>query len=598
MSGDTASRTSLLLRSAPPHELRFELDGIPLRRLSHTGEVSSVFQRDLIEVVRLEQAGLPVSLPQSLVGGLLVSYADGPSDGLDASVDLSLLAASAHVAADVGPDGKNSLVVGARQSLLPIYLAAANAAGAFEGSVPEASSTEAFLRWTHRPGENQRLRSTVVLHRDRLLFDDVDEHHLSVGGALDWVSQTDDHRIDFQIAHATHHAELPSLTYADFTSRGPGLDQEHRTQLRAAIARDFPAGFSVAGGAEGAVTTRRLAGQVDDWRSMVSWAWRPLAKPVAGQQDLASLTTWGDLSLWARVSAERGPLEVRAAVRSDLLNRTRHPTLSGRFSFRARLKPRTHLRIGAALTHQEREDPLLFASELRDLVLAPEEAAHIDLGIEQGLGESGLLSFLIWHRSNKGLIVWDDSPQNPGVPSNEGTGQAWGLQTQVALVRDRLRFAAHYSLAFSQRTNPRATVHPETSAAAGDPRHQAQVVADITLGKKRNMTLSGQYAWTSGWAIARLTPVEGGDSTWTWDVVALDRDRTPGSHRMSVRWEHAFPFERWRLTGTVALAGVPDGAGPVRDCPPSPRDDASVPVCRSLDFLPPVMPWVGLRADW
>jgi hypothetical protein len=115
------------------------------------------------------------------------------------------------------------------------------------------------------------------------------------------------------------------------------------------------------------------------------------------------------------------------------------------------------------------------------------------------------------------------------------------------------------------------------------------------------MLLSGEYTWDSPWAVATLLPVPSDDESdvWLWQPSAWDNERTEGSHRLSVRWEHTFVYAHWKLRATVALAGVPSGSGPVRDCPPSPQEeDESVPQCRTLDFLPAVMPWLGLRAEW
>ena len=176
ITGDTTSRATFFVRGTPTEELRVEVDGIPLRRLTHSGEIASVFQRDLLHQIRLDQSGTSVDRPQGLAGGLYASYIDGPTDRLDGSVELSMLAVSGHVAVALDKAARHSLVVGARQSLLPLYLGVADAAGAFESSPPQADSTEAFLRWTGRPGTGHRVRASALLHRDRLLFDDVDEH--------------------------------------------------------------------------------------------------------------------------------------------------------------------------------------------------------------------------------------------------------------------------------------------------------------------------------------------------------------------------------------------------------------------------------------
>ncbi|MEE2830136.1 MAG: hypothetical protein VX498_13180, partial [Myxococcota bacterium] len=429
VSGDTASRTSFFIRASPAAELRVEIDGIPLRRLSHTGEVSSPFHRDLVTSLSLDAAGLPVDRPQSLAGGLLLNYLNGPTDRLEGSVDLSLLGASGHLAVQLGHKGRHNLVLGARQSLLPAYLVVADALGAFEGTVPEADSTEGFLRWSWEPKEGQRIRATLLAHRDRLLFDDVDERYRTIGGAFDWDwSPSPTAHRSIQLAHASHHSEEPGLAGMTPLHGDKGFDQEHRSQLRLRLAQAINPDWTGSAGAEVAVITRRLTGQFDDWRALPHWVWRPHAAPSAGQRAVNSTRTWGEMSIWTRLEGGRGPIHIDAGVRLDLLNRSRSPTASPQVAVSLDLSPTTRLSVRTALVHQESNEPLLFLPEVSDWSLRPAQALHLDLGVAQELGGAGLLSALVWSRRSTGLVVYSDEPGSPGLPSNDGWGRSWGLQ--------------------------------------------------------------------------------------------------------------------------------------------------------------------------
>jgi hypothetical protein len=542
---------------------------------------------------------MPVRFPQGTAGGLVANYIDGPSDRFDGSVDLSMLAASGHIAVDLDKEGKHSLVVGARQSLLPLYLKAAEAAGAFEGPVPEASSTEAFARWTFRPGPGHRVRTSFLFHRDRLLFDDVDERHHSIGGAIDWQqTTTDGARRGVQLVHVTHDAMRPAPLEPSWDGES-GFDREHRTQVRAFAEQNILGQVDFSIGAEIASVARVLEGRFEDWRSVPSWVWTPLAESAAPRVELTGRQRWGEVAVWTQAAHQGDRLDLSLGARVDVLNRSRRLGISGRFAAGVRVGPQTRFGFGAALARRERSDALLFGPIPELGLPGPEEAVHLDLNFEQGLGDLGLFSLLAWHRRNSALVVWSDDLANPGEASNEGSGQAWGLQAKLALSRDRVRFAGHYSIGSAYRTNPRATHIGPSSASLGDPRHSVRAAVDVVVGKRRNMLLSGEYTWDSPWAVATLLPVEGEDEIWLWAPSAWDRDRTEGSHRLSVRWEHTFTYTHWKLRATVALAGVPSGSGPVRDCPPTPgAEDGDVPQCRTLDFLPPVMPWLGLRAEW
>ena len=599
VSGDTASRVTFFVRSAPAHELQIEIDGIPLRRVTHSGEIASAFQRDLLHSVTLEAGGMPVRFPQGLAGGLRASYIDGPTDRFDGSVDLSMLAASGHIAVDLDKSGRHSLVVGARQSLLPLYMAAAEAAGAFEGTVPEASSTEVFARWTARPRPGHRIRTSFLFLRDRLLFNDVDERHHSIGGSIDWQQTTEDGaQRGVQLVHVTHETEQPAPL--DPTWEGPfGFDREHRTQLRAFAGQNILGKVDLSVGAEVASVARVLEGQFEDWRSVPSWVWTPLADPATPRVELTGRQRWGEVAVWTEAEHRGERLEVSAGARFDVLNRSRRSAISGRFRARVLAGPKTRLSFGAAVARRERSDALLFGPLPETGLPGPEQASHLDLSFEQDLADLGVFSILAWHRSNSGLVVWGDDIAAPGEASNDGTGQAWGLQTQLALQRDRVRFAGHYSIGSAYRTNPRATHIGPSSSSLGDPRHSIRAAVDVVVGKQRSMLLSGEYTWDSPWAVATFLPVPTEDGGWLWAPEAWDRERTEGSHRLSVRWEHTFNYSHWKLRATVAVAGVPGGSGPVRDCPPTPgEEDGDVPQCRTLDFLPPVMPWLGLRAEW
>jgi hypothetical protein len=158
-----------------------------------------------------------------------------------------------------------------------------------------------------------------------------------------------------------------------------------------------------------------------------------------------------------------------------------------------------------------------------------------------------------------------------------------------------MRLDGAYALAVANRTNPVTGI---TSAAGGDQRHEVRAGLDLALGQRRRSTLTVDYSWRSGWAIGTLDAVRQADGSTRWAVAALDDRRTADLHRVSARFEHSHEFLKWRLVGSAEVAATPAGAGVVEDCPPSDDEDGNPPQCRTLDFLPVVMPWLGLRAEW
>ncbi len=591
VSGDEGSRAWLRVRGGLEGELRVEIDGIEVRHLTHADGIVSLFHRDLVRGLTVHTSGSPVDRPSGMAGGLYLEYLDGPTDRQDAAIDLSLLAGSAMVATQ-GPEERSRLVLGARVSFLSAYLAIAKAAGAFEGSVPKANYSEAFFRFSQQVGDDHRLRLTVLSTTDRLLFDDVNQRFQTLGGAFDW--RWDYHpgcHLDLQIAHASNFADEPDAGEFGLPVPRTWRDDHHRTHLRIGNHHVF-GGRTLSYGGEAAVRSRTVRGEFEDRRGVPAWAWLPLADLATDRLQLDTTSSWPEVALWGRAAFPGvvGPLELHVAVRLELLNRAKRPAFGPRFSLVLPLKTGTTVSGTFALVHAERIDALVVDKDVGERSLKPERAAWFEVAVEQELFDALLIGVAGWHRQHDNLVVF-----GPSGWTNAGVGRGTGLEVRASLRVGRVAADVSYAVGISARNDP---YRAGWSAAGGDQRHEVQASADVALGARRRSHLSADVGWRSGWAIASLSPVDAGDGTFRWTLDGLDDRRTDGQLRVAARFEHSHEGRRARLVGSAEVAATPLGAGVVEDCPPLPDEDGSDPACRTLDFLPVVMPWVGLRLEW
>lgn len=591
VSGDEGSRAWLRVRGGLADELRVEIDGIEARHLTHADGIVSLLHRDLVRGLTVHTSGSPVDRPSGGGGGLYVDYLQGAKDRQDGVIDLSLLAGSAMVATQ-GPKGRGQLVLGARVSFLTAYLGIVAATGAFEGSPPKANYAESFFRYGFRPSDQHLVQLTVLSTTDRLLFDDVNQRFRTFGGAFDW--RWDYHpgcHLDLQLAHSSNFADEPDA--GDFSLPAPRLhrDDHHRTHLRIANHHAF-GGKTVAYGAEAAVRTRTVRGEFEDDRAVPAWTWMPFADLAETRLELDTTTSWPEVALWGEAVFPDvvGPLQLHVAVRLELLNRGSRPAFGPRFSLVLPLKSGTTISGTFAVVHADRVSALVVDKDVGRADLKPERSAWFQLAVEQELFGKVTVGVTGWHRQQDNLVVWNGEGW-----TNAGTGRATGLEARAALRIGRVAVDASYGLGISQRNDPFAS---GWTAAGGDPRHEAQASADVAIGRLRRSHLSADVGWRSGWAVATLDSVAQDDGTFRWAVSALDERRTAGQLRVAARFEHSHEWRAVRLVGSAEVAATPVGAGVVEDCPAVPDEDGAPPECRTLDFLPVVMPWVGLRMEW
>jgi len=598
---DQAANAWFRVRGGSRDEISIELDGIRIREFTHLTGIMSVIDSALAQDVTLYASNPPAHLPESLSGSLLLSYLDRPHDRFDGRLSLDALGGSAHIAVTLDSNRKHHLVVGARQSFLTAYLAAAQALGVFDGAETKADYGEVFARYRHDPSPNSRLRVTLLHTRDQVLYDDVNLRHQVLGVASDWRwKYSESGQLHATLSHSSNSASEPTGEFS-YPHRRSWHDREHRTMLRAVVSEQVGESNTLHLGVETAVTSLDIDGEFPDTRNLPTWTYLPLAELSGQPLELSNRSSWPELVLSASSHLRRllGPLSLHVGLRASLVNRSRRPYASPRLAVTVPLPSGTTIRASISLQHQDRLEPLVVDRDLGRAAPLPERALHVVLGVDQWFPFGVLLKAEGFLKRYDQLLVYVPGTDNEtGGFLNQGTGYAYGLEANVALRRGRLDLAAGYSLLRSTRTTG-GPVPLAPLDAAGDQRHAVDIQAAVLIGKKRRLKIGADYSYASGWPISTLARVAGPVAgSFSWAVQGLNDRRLPDQHRVSLAVEGSHPFRHWRLRGTVRLSAMPGGKGFTEDCPPRVDDEGNPPVCAPLKFLPPLMPWLGLQADW
>jgi hypothetical protein len=614
--GDLHDRAAFGLRGAGLDEISLEIDGIPVRRPAHAAGLVSLFDPDLLERVEIETGTPGILRIPSLSGGIHAEYKDGPARGerLGGALRLDLLAASGHLALGLDRRGRHAIVLGARRSLLPLYLRAAGALGAFAGPVPRGGYGEGFGRWTARLDEHTSMRTTVLLHDDRLLLDDVNERQRGLGLGWELARAADRVSAWLRASHGSSAGDEPDPEGFEYPHARRWLDAEHRTALLAAVRRELDPRHALLVGAEIATTTRVVDGQFPDTRDLPFWAPLPLADFARPLRDLHTVRTWPDVAAFVEADIKEllGPLSMRVGLRGQLLGRSGDPVLLPRASFSLPIPQGPTFAAALSLHAKDRLDALALDRDLGAEKPAPERALHAAIGMRIPLRFGLQLGVEGWVRRYLNLLVFPDGPRalelRDGAGwSSGGTGTATGIEASARLRAGRVSSQAAVTALRSRRENPLATRFVGTLPTAWEQALVIHYSIDFLLGRRKGSLLSLRYDHRSGLPRSTVLPVRDADgAAWSWEPQALGDRRSEGIHRVAGRFEHSWIRGGLRWTGAVELAGLPAGAGMVEDCPSlaipddegAEPDPLAVPDCRDLLFLPRIVPWLGISARW
>ena len=600
VNSDQAANASFSVRGGGQDEISVELDGIRIRELTHLTGIMSVLDSSLVAGIDLMSSAPPAHLPEGLSSTLQLRYIDKPHDRFDGRVSVDALGLGAHIALTLGKEAKSHIVLGARQSLLAAYLAVAKAAGAVEDTASSANYSEIFARYRYDASPSSRLRITLLHSRDQVLFDDVNLHHAVLGLAADWRHRySESGRIEATLTHSTNSASEPPSESSYPHSRS-WHNREHRTMLRAVLHERVGEAGAFRVGIETAVTSLDIEGQFQDTRSVPTWAHVPQAELDVPALALHSDGAWPELllSIGSELPKLLGPLSLNLGLRASLLNRSKRPYASPRLGLGVSFPSGTSLHGTIALHHQQRLDPLVVDRDIAPSSILPERAIHASLRVEQWFPIGVLLRADLWFKGYDQLVVWTESTTetNDGSFENTGSGRALGAEAFVAVRRGRIDISAGYALLRSTR---QYSSHSNPIDAAGDQRHEVDAQAALLLGKRRRLKLAAEYSFASGWPISTLAPKKQSDGDFfRWQVLGVNDRRIEAQHRIAIQLEGSHPIRKVRIRGTVRVSAMPGGSGFTEDCAPLAPVDGTTLACAPLQFLPIVMPWLGLQVDW
>jgi hypothetical protein len=619
ITGDTGNLSAFSIRGGEPHEAWVELDGIRIRYSSHLAGFTSLFDPDLVSRVEVHTGAPPPSLRSGLSGSVHVSYIDGPHDRVDGLLDLNFMQLSGHIAIDLDKreHGRAAVVVGARYSLLDLYLLAWKATGEIDPEFDTIRYVDAFVRTTFRPTSNDRVRVTGLFSTDRMLLDDVNEQTRVGGAAVDWQKRLDSATVDAGLAWSFNRKEEPDAGDFVYPHARQWAETEHRIEGRASIEARINDRVTLRAGGSGAAVHVRADGTFLRTSSLPTWAPLPLADYGLDEIEMSAGWWRPDVALWVQADARRllGPLRVTAGLRMAVAGAGPTLDLEPRFAVALPLPTSTVLRASVGLVTQPRYEAEMLHPRYGNPDLLPERAVLADVSVSQSLPGRGVVRIAGFVKGYDRLIVSQGGPL-PGDPltavpqgvvyTNDGRGWGAGMEASIEGRADRIGGAISYTLLRTKRTNPTALRFKEPIAPAGDQRHGLSASVDLLLGKRRNFRVSVLYLFKSGRPIADLASVPDGDDTWTWRIVDVGARRFPSAHRLNLRLEHTFVRKQTAevkprktlVRGIFEINSEPSGSGFVENCDSVRDEDGKEPVCAPFGFLPVVRPWLGLKVEW
>lgn len=463
------SQGSLFVRGANPNETAVFVDDYEIPDLYHFTGSTSVINIPFVESVELVPGAFSARYGRSTGGVVTLKTRKLPTDDVHGFAKLDIIDAGAYVGVPLGP--KVAVGASARRSFLDFVR---NSQRIFNGTgddlvlVPTYWDYQLKLDWDTAPGHE------LVI----FMFGSGDrEEYVADGrGALDAYERTNDsdfHRVSLRYSHnlgsGFTHVFTPVLGYARNTLvEQDGLrfrnvetfDAQLRDELtwRSGNARVI-VGLDATARNDDILFGGLLAR--NDVRELP-----PVDLSVVTNNDRMRLDTW-------RVTAAlytEGTIEAIDGVfltpglrlETYLLEEIPHISLEPRFAGSWQLVPGdwgTLLRVGAGSVSRPPDADELAVARAEGFDLGPQQALHIQGGLEQSLGDRLTMSATFFN-------IWRDelTTKSAGFPVPErfaeravyagGSGHSYGVEALLRVGVPRRYFAwLTYSLARNERTD-------------------------------------------------------------------------------------------------------------------------------------------------
>jgi len=603
-------RGSYSIRGSDERELITYLDGVPLINGSVAGFLSR-FNPNLIDQLTIHAGSQPASMAGAVGGITEIDYVAPDNTGFHGLADLGVITLSGQVSGPLGKKGAPaSFVVSVRRSFLDAYIALLEALGLYEGL--GFSYGDVYVRFHATPGPKRRhfLDCTFFWGDDTLKWKrgatpTKDVGHVAFGSVrARWVPSE---RFEWRqqlwlIYETTRHLEWDEPFHT--TQR---LRPAVRTEVDVAITDS--AEFS--GGAEFQGIRVQEEGDFADYRRYPTWvegSWAsraPAISPISAASLFPELALYGELS-WSRLG--RLPVLGTVGLRWTPLNATGTQMLSPRAGLALPFATGTTVKVHAGQTQQVPLDLGLYDADYGPSTPKASKALTVSAAIEQTYSVGLSLRAEFYYRWLSDLLVWSDDPDQLGMPGSidtAGTGFATGVDIVAGIRRPGWGVQASWSGLLSRRTNPLATLGPQTIQPHFVSPHQIKVSGDFQFGRRRNWTLAGNLHLSAprptSPMIHNLNPETGVWASVPYNYNSLHLGWT---NVASLRLEHRFVVKgrvkfslytelsniRLERNVNVARARLPDAdeTNPIdRPVVPAIYDAAGVPM----------LPWVGIRAE-
>jgi hypothetical protein len=588
---------ALIVRGANPADSAVLMDGVPIPLLYHFGGLTSVVNSEFLSAVSFMPGGFGAQYGRATAGVAEIQSAPLACDRLRASASIDVLDAELFGCL---PVGRWRIAAAARRSYIDAFLPALLEGAARDGESPVVVSPAYFdyqLK-AERAWSRQRLELFAFGSRDGLKLTRAassEDADLDLGGRLAF------HRLQARHFYygdrfTLESSVVPGYLMQAFSERSQDLSSDHRSgadvytlQWRETAAWRPAPGVQLRGGIDH-LLTHWTADFVTDLPNLARRYPSPLESDLRNQNPWHAAETGLEQAYWTEVVL--GPaagVTVTPGLRaSDLSFGTQHRfVLEPRLASRWQAGGRTAFTAAAGVY---RKLPDLFSGVMVPGFGQPnldaERALHLVWGVEQGLGplETKVEGFYVRRDrlpSATSDVVVRDGRAEPVLFRSDGRGRSFGAELMLRLpAEEGRRFSGWvaYTLSRSFRRDRLGQLGGGDQYQQVDPStpREADLTADnqeylspydqthilTTVGRWElpwNMSLGYRFQLVSG---NPTTPLETGESYYDADrdqyqvrpgSVAAGSARLPTFHRVDLRLDKRFQFERWRLTAYLEV---------------------------------------------
>lgn len=493
------SQGSLFVRGASPNETAVFVDDYEVPDLYHFTGSTSVINIPFVESVELVPGAFSARYGRSTGGVVTLKTRKLPTDDVHGFAKLDIIDGGAYVGVPLGP--KVAVGASARRSFLDLLR---NGQRAFSGTgddlvlVPTYWDYQLKLDWDTAPGHELVVFAFGSGDREQYVADG--------SGALDAYERTNDsdfHRVSLRYSHNVGsgftHVFTPVVGYARNT-----LVEQDGLRFRSIETFDAQLRDELTWRSGGA---RVIVGLDATARNDAIAFGGLLAKNEVRELppvDL-SVVTHGDrlrLDTW-RVTAAlytEGTIEAIDGVfltpglrlETYLLEEVPHVSLEPRFAGSWQIVPGdwgTLLRVGAGSVSRPPDADELAVARAEGFDLGPQQALHIQGGLEQSLGDRLTMSatfFNIWRDELTTKSVGFPVPERFGERAvyAGGSGHSVGVEALARIGVPRRYFAwITYSLSRHERTDAKAAPFavPYPYVSPSDTTHLLGLVGQVYL---------------------------------------------------------------------------------------------------------------------